>query len=92
MYDHLSPFAYELNLFILMEGNLEVKLPTLWTDEKQRRKSEEKVKNKKRTEEQVRESQKNEDAGAQRVGKSRKTVCRKVRSLKRRVRSQRLAG
>ena len=28
---------------MMVEGNLEVKLPTLWTDKKQRRKPEEKV-------------------------------------------------
>ena len=52
----------------MFQGSLGVKLPTIWPDEKQRRKSEEKVREAKRRkqkikEEKVRESQKNEDAG-----------------------------
>ena len=48
----------------MVEGSLEVKLPTRWTDEKQRRQSEEKVREEKRREEQVRESQKKKEAVA----------------------------
>ena len=78
---------------IIVEGSLEVKLPTIWTDEKQRWEESEKRKRRRRRESlrrkkiQVREK----------VGKSRNTVFfqwfvapegRKVGSLKRRVRSQ----
>ena len=65
-----------------MEGSLEVKLPTIWTDEKQSREESEK-----------RKSQKKEDAAARKG----RTVAffpsfmapesRKVGSLKQRVRS-----
>ena len=54
--------AAAVDVFIFSEGSLEVKLVTIWTDEKQRSKPEEKVKEEKRREEQVRESQKREDA------------------------------
>ena len=40
---------------MMVEGNLEVKLPTIWTDEEQRRKPEEKVREEKRREEKRRE-------------------------------------
>ena len=69
----------------------------MWTNEKRRRKSEEKVREEKRGEEQVRESQKKEDAGA-RQGKKVSKHCVssialwlgrvQVGLLKRRVRSQ----
>ena len=79
-------------IYIIIEGSLEVKLPTIWTDEKQRweesaKRREEERRSKKR------KSQKKEDPGARKVGK---TVLfqwfvapegRKVGSLKRRVRS-----
>ena len=46
----------------MIEGSLVVKLPTIWTDKKQRRKSEDKVREEKRLkkikEEKVRESRK----------------------------------
>ena len=48
--------------FCIIEGSLEVKLPTIWTDEKQRWKSQRKEEKKK--ENQRRESQKQEDPGA----------------------------
>jgi len=80
-----------INYQLLVEGSLEVKLPTLWTDEKQRwEESEEERRSKserlRRKKVQVREK----------IGKSRNTVFfqwfvalegRKVGSLKRRVRS-----
>jgi hypothetical protein len=52
----------------LIEGSLEVKLPAIWTDEKQRWEESEKRRGEKRREEkkkedQRRESQKKEDAG-----------------------------
>ena len=57
----LTSYIY---IYILSERSLEVKLPTIWTDEKQRRQSEEKVREENIKEEKVRESQKKEDAGA----------------------------
>ena len=84
-----------ITLVGLFGGSLEFKLPTIWTDERQRRESEEKVRDKKRREEQVRESWQTADAGAR---KGRKAAVffqrfvapegRKVGSLKRRVHSQ----
>jgi len=58
---------------VLPEGSLEVKRPTKWTDEKQRRDESEK----KREEERIskkRKSQKKEDPSARKVGKSRNAV------------------
>ena len=65
---------YRLYVHII-EGSLEVKLPTIWTDEKQRWEESEK----RREEETIskkRKSQKKEDPGARKgtVGKSRNTV------------------
>ena len=62
----------------MIEGSLEVKLPTIWTDEKQRREESERREEERRSEK--RKSQKKEDPGARKG--------RKVGSLKRRVRSQ----
>ena len=47
---------------IIIEGSLEVKLPTIWTDEKQRWEESEKRKEERRS--QKRKSQKKEDPGA----------------------------
>ena len=86
----------DVNWFYMSEGNLEVKLPTIWADEKQRWAEAE------RREEQKREDQRSERARSkkiqvrEKVGKSQNTVFfqwfvapegRKVGSLKRRVRS-----
>ena len=49
---------------IIIEGSLEVKLPTIWTDEKQRWEESEKRKAEERRSEK-RKSQKKEDAGVQ---------------------------
>ena len=57
----------------ILEGSLEVKLPTIWTDEKQRWEESEKRKEKKRSEK--KKSQKKEDAGAR---KGRKVAKRCV--------------
>ena len=79
-----------------------MKLPTIWTDEKHSQEEAEPGRNsdvEKVRSEKIRdgESQKREDAGARKVGKSRQIMffqCfvapegRKVGSLKRRVRSQ----
>ena len=76
----------QLTHIFIIEGSLEVKLPTIWTDEQQRWEESER-----------RKSQRKEDPGARKVGKSRNTAFfqwfvalegRKVGSLKRRVRSQ----
>ena len=59
----------------VIEGSLEVKLPTIWTDETQRR--EESVREKRRVEErrsEKRKSQKKEAQMREKVGKSRNTV------------------
>ena len=50
---------------------MKVKHPTIWTDEKQKRMSKEKRRNKKIKEEKIRESQKKENASA---GKGRKVA------------------
>ena len=77
------------------EGSLEVKLLTIGTDEKQRRKSEEKVREEKKRkktvkEDKVGESQKKEDPGARKGRKVAKHCVFPMfcGSLKRRVRSQ----
>ena len=83
----------------IIEGSLEVKLPTIWTDEKQSRAEGERRERLEERRSEKRKSQKKEDAVQMRekVGKSRNTVffqwfvapeARKVGSLKRRVRSQ----
>ena len=85
----------------LIKGRLEVKLPTVWTDEKHSQEEAEPGRNpdvEKVRREKIRdgESHKREDAGARKSRKSRNTVFfqsfvapedRKVRSLKRQVRS-----
>ena len=61
----------------MIDGNLEVKLPTIWTDEKERweesekRRGEEKKRREEERRSEKRRSQKKEDAGA---GKSRKVA------------------
>ena len=91
----LSPWSIIVIIMMLMiEGSLEVKLPTTWTDEKQRweesaKRREEERRSKKR------KSQKKEDPGARKGRKVAKHYFsndlvpegRKVGSLKRRVRS-----
>ena len=57
---------------MLGEGSLEVKLPTIWTDGKVGRKGQQRERKEKQ--DQRRESQKKEDAGAQKVEKSRITM------------------
>ena len=81
-----------LSLNKMIEGSLEVKLPTIWTDEKQSR---EEAQRRERLEE--RRVRRKKMEMREKVGKSRDTVFfqwfgapegRKVGSLKRRVRSQ----
>ena len=80
----------------IIEGSLEVKLPTIWTDEKQSRAEAEKRKIRREKSRRERVRRKNMQI-REKVGKSRNTVFfqwfvapegRKVGSLKRRVRSQ----
>ena len=75
---------------LVIEGSLEVKLPTIWTDEKQSRAEAErrrKIRREKSRRERVR---KKKMPMRQKVGKSRNTVYFRMKwgSLKRRVRSQ----
>jgi len=81
----------------MIKGSFEVKLPTIWTDEKQRWEESEKRREEKRREEErrstKRKSQNEEDPGARKRRKVAKHGVfsapkgRKVGSLKRRVRS-----
>ena len=57
----------------IIEGSLEVKLPTIWTNEKQRREESEKRRQEERRSKK-RKSEKKEDPGA-RKGRSRETLC-----------------
>ena len=59
--------GYFLKVYKFTEGSLEVKLPTIWTDEKAevRRVREEKSGKEKIRQSEKRKSQKKEDAGAQ---------------------------
>ena len=58
---------------IIIEGSLEVKLPIIWTDEKQSRAEAERRERLEERRSEKRKSQKKEDADA-RKGKSRNTV------------------
>ena len=90
-------YSYLILLTNIIEGSLEVKLPTIWTDEKQSRaeaERREKIRREKSRRERVRRKKMQM---REKVGKSRNTVFfqwfeapegRKVGSLKRRVRSQ----
>ena len=78
----------------IIEGSLEVKLPTIWTDKKQRWEEQEKRREEKRRrkkkEDQKEEVSDSEERGFRRATRSRFTVApegRKVGSLKRRVQS-----
>ena len=83
----------------IIEGSLEVKLPTIWTDEKQSRAEAERRERLEERRSEKRKSQKKEDADARKGGKGRKVAKRyvfqwfvasegrKVGSLKRRVRA-----
>ena len=80
---------------LLFEGSLEVKLPTIWTDEKQSRAEAERRERLKREDQRRERVRRKKMQMREKVGKSRNTVfsrCvvapegRKVGSLKRRVR------
>ena len=84
-------------MIFIIEGSLEVKLPTIWTDEKQSRAEAERRERLEERRSEKRKSQKKEDTDA-RKGRKVATHCvfpmicgsggSKVGSLKRRVRSQ----
>ena len=90
-------YARQLGLF---EGSLEVKLPTIWTDEKQSRAEAERRGRLEERRSEEKESGRKKMQMREKVGKSRNTVLfqwfvapgRKVGSLKRRVRSQLATG
>ena len=69
-------YVYIYNIIYVIQGNFEVKLPTIWTDEKQRWESQRREEKRKRREEErrskKRKSQKKEDPGARKGRKSRK--------------------
>ena len=91
-------FTIFIYILFVIEGSLEVKLPTIWTHEKQRWEESQKRREEKKKEDQKRESLRRKKVKVrEKVGKSRDTVFfqwfvapegRKVGSLKRRVRSQ----
>ena len=97
---HLGSCSSHISSIQVIEGSLEVKLPKIWTDEKQRwsRRIEKRREEEKKREDQRRESLRRKKIQVrEKVGKSRNTVFfqwfvapegRKVGSLKRRVRSQ----
>jgi len=58
----------------LIEGSLEVKLPTIWTDEKQSRAEAERRERVEERRSENRKSQKKEDADARKGGKVAKTL------------------
>ena len=65
----LYTYIYICNMIeYIIKGSLEVKLPTIWRDEKQRREKS------RRVEERKRKSQKKEDTGARNVRKDPKHV------------------
>ena len=72
MYTHICICIYDCRImYVMIEGSLEVKLPTKWTDEKQRREEAEK----RREEDQKRESLRRKKIQVrEKVGKSRNTV------------------
>ena len=57
----------------MIEGSLEAKLPTIWTDEKQRWEESEKIREEKRREEKKKEYQKRESLRRKKI-----QVCEKV--------------
>jgi len=58
----------------MIEGSVEVKPPTIWTDEKQRWEESEKRREEERRSKK-RKSQKKEDPGPRKVKESRETLC-----------------
>jgi hypothetical protein len=67
------PLYIYIDIYSLIEGSLEVKLPTIWTDEKQRwEESEKRVREEKRR--RKRKSQKKDDPGPRKGRKVANTV------------------
>ena len=65
----------KITVEIIIEGSLEVKLPTIWTDEKQRWEESEKRREEKKKEDQRRERVRRKKMQVrEKVGKSRNTV------------------
>ena len=60
----LHPNMYQLIRYIMTEGSLEAKLPTIWTDEKQSREEAERRERLEERRSEKRKSQKKEDADA----------------------------
>ena len=94
---HLSTSSLRSTIPTIIEGSLEVKLPTIWTDEKQSRAEAERRGRLEERRSEEKESGRKKMQMREKVGKSRNTVFfqwfvapegRKVGSLKRRVRSQ----
>ena len=100
---YLSIFLFIYNIYLFIEGCLEVKLPTIWTDEKQRWAESESQRREEKRRKKVKKEQASEERRSrmiqvrEKVGKSLNIVFflwfvapegRKVGSLKRRVRSQ----
>ena len=65
----LSRVSHKLNSKKIVEGSLEVKLPTIWTDEKQSRAEAERRERVEERRSEKRKSQKKEDADARKIGK-----------------------
>jgi len=93
--ENFTGWSHFVSITSMFEGSLEVKLPTIWTDEKQGLEESEKRREEERRSKK-RKSQKKEDPGARKGRKVAKhcvspMICgsggRKVGSLKRRVRS-----
>ena len=61
VYIYIYLYIY-LFIYLFIEGNLEVKLPRIWTDEKQRWEESEKRREEKKKEDQRRDSQKKDDS------------------------------
>ena len=59
----------------MFEGSLEVKLPTIWTDEKQSRAEAERRERLEERRSEKRKSQKKEDANVRKGKESRETLC-----------------
>jgi len=70
----------KITVEIIIEGSLEVKLPTIWTDEKQRWEESEKRREEKRREEKKKKKKKKEkkDQGRERVRRQKMQVREKV--------------
>ena len=86
--------SWHLLVLFLFEGSLEVKLPTIWTDDDRWKAEMGRVREEKRREEERERARRKKIQVREKVGKSRNTVffqwfvALEVRSLKRRVRSQ----